>query len=373
MATSGLKEAKTEVLRGKIEIIKTAYPKIFENTNTLATILNTATAIISRDGTPYDFQGETTQIAPFNKFSFRYETYETMEQSSMKRKWKLHIDFARPYSDNDLVFLYMGDRKGETQEPQPADKLFLHFLSEKTRVIFDLKNHKIGFANDSNKTSYKIEDYPTVFDQIANKDGLLSDFNENSLIKIYGIEIEQERNIVAFRCKGGLFGETEQTITLPLKMEVKPGEIFKSSPILDEQPAPKRTPEKKPIRMEVKPDEPVPPKDILEEKPIYVVVDNKNIEITRWKNSVTVTIGELELSLRELKFLYYKYIRKSNDQQFPDSISISLISRNHVFISQKYNRYDYANRMVVLLEEAIRLEILNKDFIKKLEEVLAKA
>ncbi|PIQ72438.1 hypothetical protein COY13_03590 [Candidatus Roizmanbacteria bacterium CG_4_10_14_0_2_um_filter_36_35] len=91
MTRSNLREAKTEVLQGKIEIIKTAYPKLFENTNTLATVLNTATAIISQDETPYNFQGDITTIAPFNKFSLRYETYETMKQSSMKRKWKLHI------------------------------------------------------------------------------------------------------------------------------------------------------------------------------------------------------------------------------------------------------------------------------------------
>jgi len=93
------------------------------------------------------------------------------------------------------------------------------------------------------------------------------------------------------------------------------------------------------------------------------------------KNSVTVTIGELKLSLRKLKFLYYKYILQSHDQQFSDFIKIrtSLINRNHTFISQKYNPKDYVNPMSILLEEAIRLGILNKGFIKKLEEVLAKA
>jgi len=288
-----------------------------------------------------------------------------------------YIDFARPYSDNDLVFLYMGDVDSKTQRPQPANKLFLHFLSAKTRVIFDLKNLKIGFADASNKTSYQVEDYPTVidFDQITDQNNLLSNFNSNSATKIYGIEVDQERNIVAFRCQGGLFGMTEQTIILPLKMEVKPGKIFKSPSILDEQPPSKRITVKKPIRVEVKPDKPVPLKDILEEKLIYVVVDNKNIKITRWKNSVTVTIGELKLSLRKLKFLYYKYILQSHDQQFSDFIKIrtSLINRNHTFISQKYNPKDYVNPMSILLEEAIRLGILNKGFIKKLEEVLAKA
>ena len=305
MSRSNLREAKTEVLRGKKEIIKTAYPNLFKNDNPLATALNTATAIISQDKTPYDFQGDTTAIAPFNKFSFRYETYETMEQSSMKRKWKLHIDFARPYSDNDLVFLYMGDVDSETQQPQPADKLFLHFLSAKTRVIFDLKNRKIGFANDSNKTSYQIEDYSTVidFDQIANHDGLLSDFNENSLIKIYGIEVDQERNIVAFRCKGGLFGTTEHNITLPLKMEVKPGESFKSQIIgnLDQPP--------------------VHSKVILREKSVPVVVDGKNLEIIIKGNNVIFAIGELRFSLRELKFLYYKYFLQYSDQQLSEKVN----------------------------------------------------
>lgn len=412
MSRSNLKEAKTEVLRGKIEIIKTAYPELFKAANTLATALNTATAIISQDGTPYDFQGKTTAIAPFNRFSFKYEPYETMEQSSMKRKWKLHIGFTKKNeelnSDNNLVLLYMGNRDSETPQPQPADMLFLNFLSAKTRVIFDLKNHKIGFANDSNKTSYNIEDYPTVFDQIANHDGLLSDFNENSLIKIYGIEVDQERNIVAFRCQGGLFGETEQTITLPLKMEVKPGEIFKSQliDIFDEQPPSKSIPEKKPIRMEVKPAEnfksqsigdlnqpPVHSKVILREKSVPVVVDGKNLEIIIKGNSVIIAIGELKFTLRELTYLYYKFIlgldsgklfkiiKVTNADSKP--IEISLIERNSALISQgdnlkneliDYSKFyiDCSSSILILLDKATQLGILNEDFIKKLGEVLAR-
>jgi len=358
-------------LQGRIHTIKETFPKIFSRDNIFKSAINATTDIIG--SSPYEFSTETTAIKPFNRIFFRYITYETPEGiaeaiptvSNMKKRWKLNIGFVEEKEnsglDDDLSFSYIGNRDDLTGQPQQNDKLLINFSSKRTKIFFDLKSHKIGFANNSDKVSYKISDYSTIidFDQLDDQDNLLLNFNQNSSIKISRMEFGQEKNIVAFICKSRLFGKDERIITLPLIMEVQPNKMFSNLSIvkdLENVPKVKETP------------------TVIDDKKL-VIINRINNGYWGSNQKEIISIDELKFTLKELKILFFKYKLKLNDPEifeimgFKQSQSIKNYMKKLV-IRNPFPTSKTKDSILKIFSYAETLGILDKNFIQKLEQAI---
>lgn len=211
----------------KITLLKQAYPDIFstDNFNRKAITGSGQLTLINR---LESIDGDNCQgIEPFTNFKINYDEGTIQTDDIFINRWKLKIGFVTNKQGLDekskLGLIYLGVKNSDDNQALPSSKLYIYFNLPSRGILIDLEKEMIGVrGKDNQPPSYDVSlfsgqakmDNPEVISKI------LEEMSESSSLKIYGFEIDREQNIIAFRCKGGIFGNKETRIALPLQMKI---------------------------------------------------------------------------------------------------------------------------------------------------------
>jgi len=216
-------ERRTE----KITLLKQAYPSIFSTTNLIREAIN-GSGQLTLTNELESIDGDNCQgIEPFTNFKINYDEGTIQTDDIFIKRWKLKIGFVTNKQGleekSKLGLIYLGVKNSDDSQALPSSKLYIYFNLPSRGILIDLEKEMIGVrGKDNQPPGYDVSlfsgqakmDNPEVISKI------LEEMSESSSLKIYDFEIDREQNIIAFRCKGGIFGNKETHIVLPLQMKI---------------------------------------------------------------------------------------------------------------------------------------------------------
>lgn len=351
----------------KIEDLKLFCPIIFNTRDSLKDhLLSRAFQNATLVGSiPNDFEGEDVkEISPFNNFVVRYDVYENQAHAN---RWRLITDFRLKQESRKpkLIFgvRYDGNYDKERKESGQSDKLMISFFTDNQKLLVDLGTKKIGFRFKQGNAGINLEAYEVqiAFDQLGNKSQIEELFNESG-IKVYDFEINEETNTLAFKYQGKEFKD-ETIITLPLKITVN-NDIQSS---VKPQAAKRYLSTTRVVKEKYVP-------KIQRFKEIKIMLDNHILIITIKENEILINIEDLHFNLDQLKILFYLYKKNYRRKETSKITGISLVKIKNLLsnlVVFNFDLYENDNELIVsIFDKACKLNIMNKKFIEALEQKL---